>query len=231
MALIEVEMIAEKFNQLVQLLASAGPIPIGILQRLGPERLIAEFAWNQVAVGLLHPGFTTQSGTLTARCALTLRHVSTAELDVDLNATGTTTVTTAWIRISTSAADLRIDLLAIEVSDVPTQWFATPILVVRRRVPAVDGTNIAAAVLILADEIVTLRFATLATDSLQAPPLNMLSIIEDEWVIRLSEEIFTEQLLQSLEGSLTPPLAGTTIEDSPSASSGVKTTIGRLLPK
>ena len=37
MALIEVEMIAARFNQLVQLLASAGPIAIGILHGLGPE--------------------------------------------------------------------------------------------------------------------------------------------------------------------------------------------------
>ena len=102
------------------------------------------------------------------------------------------------------------------------QWFAQPTLVARRRVPAVGGTNLAAAALILRDDIVTRRFATRATDSLQATPLNMLATIGDEWAIRLSGEFFTEQLLQSLQGALATPPAGTTIEDSPSASWGVK---------
>jgi hypothetical protein len=62
MALIEVEMIAARFNQLVQLLTSAGPIPIGILHGLGPERLIAEFTWNQVGVGLAPPASVPHLG-------------------------------------------------------------------------------------------------------------------------------------------------------------------------
>jgi hypothetical protein len=222
MAFIEVEMIEARFNQLVQLLTSAGPIPIGILHGLGPERLIAEFTWNQVSVGLAPPGFNTSFGTLTARCAVTLRHVSTAELDANPNANGTTTEATAWIRISTNTIELRVDLLAIEVPGAPTQWFALPILVARRRVPAVGGTSLAAAAIILRDDIVTLRFATRATDSLQETPLNMLATIGDEWAIRLSKEFFIEQLLLSLQGALATPPAGTTIEDSPSASWGVK---------
>jgi hypothetical protein len=153
---------------------------------------------------------------------VTLWHVSTAELDANPNATGTTTAATAWIRISASTTDLRVDLLAIEVAGAPTQWFAPAILVARRRVPAVGGTNLAAAALILRDDIVTLRFATRATDSLQATPLNMLATVGDEWAIRLSGEFFTEQLLQSLQGALATPPTGTTIEDAPSASYNTK---------
>ena len=102
MALIEVEMIVTRFNQLVQSLASAGPIPIGVWDSLGSNRLIVEFTWNQATAGLAPPGFNTPFGNLTARCAVTLRHVSTAELDANPDATGETMAATAWIMISAS---------------------------------------------------------------------------------------------------------------------------------
>ena len=81
MALIEVELLVERFSQFVQFVAATGPIPIGTVSALGPSRLIASFGWNQVTVGPAPPGFVVPSGALTARCDVTLRHVSTAQLD------------------------------------------------------------------------------------------------------------------------------------------------------
>jgi hypothetical protein len=217
MALIEIEMSNDKFNLLIQALGSAAPIPIGVLNALGPSRLIAEFTWGQVEVGPIPPGFNPPFGTLTARCDVTMRHVSTAELDVDPNATGIATTATAWIQISTSTVRLKVELLAMEVVGAPLQWLLSPVLVSNQTVPIDDDFTIVAAALIMRDEVVTLRFATRPTDSLQSTPLNLIADSSDEWGIRLSNEFFTEQLLEGLQLALTPPPAGTSIEDSAGA--------------
>ncbi|AYC30979.1 hypothetical protein D3880_00630 [Pseudomonas cavernae] len=228
MALIEIEMLEQRFNQLVHLLVSAGPIPIGILSGLGVSRLIAEFTWNRVEVGHAPPGFVPPVGVLTARCEVTLRHVSTDELDVDPNAVGTTTRATSWVNISANTSSLMIDLLAVEVPAAPTQFFTPQIRIARHQIDqleeleelGIDG--IAAALLLFRDGIVTVRFATRATDPIQSVPLNLLAGVGDEWAIRLSGELFTDALLAALQKTLAKPPGGTTVEDAPTAFWGVK---------
>lgn len=67
MPLIEVEITASKFNDLAQTLVSAAPIPIGVLNGLGPDRLIAAFTWDSIEVGVVPGGFSVPAGTITAR--------------------------------------------------------------------------------------------------------------------------------------------------------------------
>jgi hypothetical protein len=222
MALIEVELVRERFNQLVRSMASAGPIPIGLLNSLGPNRLIAEFTWDDAFVGQAPAGVAPPFGTLAARCPVSLRHVSLAELDADPLAPGTTTAATAWIRLVPSATDLALDLLAIDVPGAATQWFTPPVPVRRQRVRMAGVANLAGAALLMRDDVVTLRFATRPTDSLQGTPLNLLPTTGNEWAIRLSGEFFTERLLQSLQGALATPPAGTSIEEAPSAAWGMR---------
>jgi hypothetical protein len=225
MALIEIELLSSKFNQLVQFLASAGPIPIGVLTALGPNRLIAEFTWNSVSVGAAPPGFNVPAGTLTASCAVSIRHVSTAELDADPNATGLTTQATAFVRISATTSLLSVDLLAIDIANNPLQSFAAtrPIARFPIPVPPIPGVTLAGAALLLSGGVVTLRFATRATDSLEGMPLNLLFTTGgDEWAIRLSGELFVEQLLARLQQFVGDPQSDLTIEDPATASWGMR---------
>jgi len=220
MALIEVELLVERFSQFVQFVAATGPIPIGTVSALGPSRLIASFGWNQVTVGPAPPGFVVPSGALTARCDVTLRHVSTAQLDVDPNAAGSTTPATCYIVVTASAFELRVDLVRIEIAGAAPQTFSPGLLVVRRPHPPQLGFLApVAATLLQRDGIVTLRFATRMGDSLQGTPLNLLPA-GSEWAIRLSGEFFVEQLLDALQGALATPPPGATIEEPASASWG-----------
>jgi hypothetical protein len=218
MAFIEVELLVSKFNSLVQLLASAGPIPMGVVNGLGPDRLIAAWTWNQALVGINPPGYTPPFGILTARCDVTLRHVSISELDADPNAAGATTPAVAWVNVSASAGSLDVSLLAVEVAGAPTQWITPPVLVGRQPAPDFDSVKIAATALLLSGEIVTLRYATLATDPIQTAPLNLLYPTSDDWSIRLSGELFSEQILHTLEASFAKLPKDVSVEDPPNAS-------------
>jgi hypothetical protein len=72
-----------------------------------------------------------------------------------------------------------------------------------------------AATMFLQGPIVTLRFGTGHQDNLLAPPLNLLTNTGNNWLIRLSPEVFTSTVLEALEAGLHPLPAGTTVEDSP----------------
>jgi hypothetical protein len=67
---------ATRFQDFVQLLASAGPIPVGVADGLGAGRLIAGITWNSVLAGPAPAGFVAPPGTVTARATVTLRPVS-----------------------------------------------------------------------------------------------------------------------------------------------------------
>jgi hypothetical protein len=219
MALVEVEMVSNRFGSLVQTLASAAPIPIGTLGALGPGRLISAFAWDSVEIGPSPSGFTAPAGALTARAALRLRHVSTAELDANANATGTEVGAEGWLSISANASELRIDLIGVDVVGGAPQLLSPAVQVARRPVDEVAdaGTFVAAAVL-ARDGVVTLRFATATSDALLAAPLNLVSPSGDDWAIRVSGEIWAQQLLTSLTNGVTPPPGGSIIEEQPTAS-------------
>lgn len=220
MAFIEIEMTAVNFNNLVKFIAFKGPIPVPVINALGPTRLIAEFTWNDASIGAAPPGFVRPTGTLTARCNVTLRHVSTSELDTDPSALGLTTNGAAWVLLRVNQLALTMELLAIDVPNAPTQWFMPTVTVSTFPVPNLGGPRPAAATLLMRDDIVTLRFATNVTDDLQATPMNVLSSVGDGWSIRLSGEFFVEQLVARLQDGIAKLPSGTSLEDAPSASWG-----------
>ena len=218
MAVIDVEMISDVFGQLVQGVASTGAIPVGIVKGLGPGRLIAAFKWGQTDVGIVPPGFIPSPGVLTARCAVTLQHISIAELDVNPNAVGHTTAATAWISISATPASLFIHLLAIQVPNTPVEWFTPRILVAWRSVPDIAAAHIVSAALVIQDGVVTLRFGTRASDNLLTSPANLVRGVDEQWAIHVPGDFFAEKVMDALQRALVKPPDGTSVEDSPTAS-------------
>lgn len=218
MPMIEAELTAQRFGLLVQTLASAGPIPVGVLKGLGASRLISSFRYDSVEIGPAPNGFSVPPGTISARTPLTVQHVSTTELDTDPNAAGSQSSAVGWLTISATTSEIHIHLLAVDAAGAGTQFFPAPILLAQRSVSEIaEGGIIIAAAILLRDGIVTLRFATAAADPLFATPLNVLSQSGGDWAIRVSGEALAQQLLVSLQDGLNPPPGGTVIEDAPNA--------------
>ncbi len=218
MPLVEVEMIANRFASLIQLLASASPIPLGTLDALGTDRLIAAMTWGAIALRETPGGFSPAAGTLTARAELAVRHVSTTELDANPNAHGTETAATGWLVISSNTTGVRIDLIQIDIAGAVSQIFAPPVRVAVRTVGEVAsaGTIVSSAIL-ERDDVVTLRFATATSDAVLAAPLNVIEGTGGDWAIRISGDVFAEQLRTTLAAGLSSLPAKTNIEDAPTA--------------
>jgi hypothetical protein len=119
--------------------------------------------------------------------------------------------------VSATSDDIRLDLVRIEISGRTPEnlpWLR----ILRERVPAIGSQPIVGASLMSGGSAVALRFATLATDPLFAPVLDLVGEGGTKWAIRLAGELFVEQVLGALHDALNPPPNGAQIEDSPSAS-------------
>jgi hypothetical protein len=218
MALIDVELSAARFQDLVQLLAAAGPIPVGTAAGLGAGRLISAITWDSVNAGPAPPGFAAPPGAVTARANITLRHVSIADLDANPNPTGAATAASAFLLISADTRRIHVQLLTIEVGGTVSSFLASPISLANRNLPPLEGVGpLAGAAILFSSGIATIRLATSPADTLLAPPLNVLSATGTDWAIRVSGGFFADRLLAALRAGVSPPPAGTIVEDRPEA--------------
>jgi hypothetical protein len=213
MALIEIEFRTGLFNQLATLIGSRAPIPVPTFDAIGGDRLITNIAWTSVSVGEVPSGYVVPPGTLTARAAVVVTHISIAELESNPAATPTTSNTDLWLLISVTAGALAMVIVRVDVagnSSTP----AVPITVGSQKIPLPAGAaSPVLSAILLRDDIVTLRFATSGGDDVLAPPSNRLT--DGDWLVRVSGELFAEQIVDRLTQAVSPPPGGAVIEDAP----------------
>jgi hypothetical protein len=224
MAVIEIEFQQSAFQSLTVLLLSAAPNPLPTVQALGPSRLISKLAWaDDVTFGPSFPGFNVPPGSLAARSTLKIKHVSTAELDADPGAQGGTADAVAWLLVTaeTSPPRLAVRLLGLDVAGGVPQRFNPPLEVGLRAIAELGAAADPIAAAVFAESsIMTLRFVSSNEDNLFAPRLNLLlgnADRDDNWLIRISPEVFTTTVLTAMNDGLNPRPAGTSIEDWPEA--------------
>jgi hypothetical protein len=217
--LIEVEFTASKFALITQLVASAAPIPVPQLSFLDPSRLIAELEWGQVTVGPTPNGVSPPVGQISCKADLSVQHVSLAELTADAGAQGVTTATTAWLLVSAAPGRLDVKVARIDTTGGGSQIFSPPQLVdsLKFPLPSLAGQFVAAAIMLSAG-VVTVRFASSASDDLLGSPADRLNAAGGDWLIRVAGEIFSGVVLNKLSDALNPPPAGATVEESATAS-------------
>lgn len=221
MALVEVELRRATFEALLQLITSAAPTPEPTLSALGPDRLITGIQWASVTVGPAPPGYLAPAGMLTARAQATVSHISVDELESDPLTPPARASTTAWLLVSLSAArptDLVVSLLQVDI-DAGVTSFPVP---VRLGLQSVAPSSLAASsgsMLVLADDVVTIRFASSPADELMLRPANRLLSGggEGDWLVRVDGQVFVEQVLGRLRDATDPPPAGAVVEDAPVA--------------
>src|SRR4029079_15598113 len=94
------------------------------------------------------------------------------------------------------------------------QRFSPPVDIGLRALNEIAGAGApTAAAVLLWEEIVTIRFVTSPLDNLFATPLNVLADTGNNWAIRMSPEVFTDNVLRTFQEGLNPLPSGTSIED------------------
>ncbi len=223
MGTLELEFRQDRFESLALLLASIGPNPFPTLTGLGDERLIRSLSWSSLEVGLAPPGFTAPPGSLPARAALSISHVSIAELDADPFAVGASANATGWLLITAAAgpATIAVSIVGIDLANAPPQRFTPPAMLYSRPISGLDEAGVTAgAALLLREHVVTLRFASDPADDILATTLNMLNgrFENQSWLIRLTPGLLTSRVLKQISDGLNPLPDGLSIEDAPTAS-------------
>ena len=96
MALVEIELRLNTFENMIQFILEKRPIPVSWLAHFRPSRLLSKpFNWQQPVIGENIPGFPTPPGMLTVSVPVKISHISFDELKADANAPHTTTNCTA----------------------------------------------------------------------------------------------------------------------------------------
>lgn len=220
MALIELEASQTLFSNLVQLVASMAPVPTPTLAALGAERLLHAIQWGFpfFAAG----GPSPAPRTLTLKAPATVSHLSIAELQANPNATPTKTAVDFWVQVSVSGAVLSLHLVRADVAGQPTQVFSPPLPLGHQDLELDEQAPIVAGAVLVADEIVTLRFASKASDSLDHTPVNLLAARQQDgatWLVHahgaLLAELVKTTLSDNLGGILDDKIK---LEESPHAS-------------
>jgi hypothetical protein len=214
MALVEIELTQNTFENAVWLLVSSSPIPAPSFAILDPTRLLSSLQWQGPRIVPSAPAFVTPSGALVARADVGVTHVSIDELEANAAAPGTTTRLTAWLLLRVSPAGLNVSLIRLEGEGrTPTQL--TPLLPIGfQQIKLAGLEDVRAAAMILDSETVTIRYAAGGNDNLLLPPANRVREDSDlDWLIRVSGEYFSDQVLRPLQKALNPPPSGSKVEE------------------
>jgi hypothetical protein len=212
MAVVEIEIKQHRFVKLLQFMLAANPIPAPTLAILGPTRLLTRLRWQLPQLEAVAPGSTTP-GTLNARATVTVTHVSLDELTANAAAPGTETTLTASLVVTADPTGLQITVSRLELAGAAPSVL-TPALLVGRQLIPLDGVEniVGASVLHAPDaEIVTVRYSVVGPDDLLAPPANLLLSHEGDWLIRISGEVFADQVRAQLVDALDPAPSGTSV--------------------
>jgi hypothetical protein len=222
MGLIELEFNELLFRTITDLMLTAAPIPFPTLDTLGSDRLISGMAWSHTVLGLAPPGYAVPPGTLSARADLKIRHVSVAELDLNPHAFSETNAI-GWLLLRPSLTRLHVDAIQIDVAGGAPHVFSPqlPVGFQRMDVSAAAGGlgALLGSSLVHTENVVTFRLVTDPTDDLLAPGANRLNEVPNggNWLLRISGEVLASQLRDRLTASVSPPPAGTVVEDASSA--------------
>jgi hypothetical protein len=206
------------FPEWVDLILTTAPVPVPTLAVLGSDRLIDSMKWDAVTLGLGPPNYTPPAGALAARATVKVAHVSIAELDANPQALPTETTLIASLILTASPDEVIVSAIQFDIGTVTPFVFGLPLRIGRRPIPLQGGVTPVAAALLQRDDVVTLRLSTSAADEMTTPPANRIENTGSAWLVRVSGELFREQVLQQLIDAVTPPPAGTTVEDQPTAS-------------
>lgn len=220
MALVEIELTTDTCARLTWLMLSKAPIPAPWFALFGSTRLLSQpFGWQYPDLGVAPPGFVATPGTLPLRAAVTITHVSVDDLAANATAPGIAVSCTAWLVLTVEPGRLRLDLVRLESPGHSPQVFAPPLFIEEQALPldGVDDVRAGAVILDTGASIATLRFAVGANDDLLAPPSNLLAQSDDNWLIRVSGDVFSDRVRRQLISGVTPPPAGTEVEDKPAA--------------
>lgn len=221
MAIIELEFTRDKFAALIDFSLSLAPIPTPTLPvLLGPDRLISDFRWKGVSIDEALAGYQI-TGTVSCWAALTIWHVSIAELRLNEGALGSKIDTMAGLIISATPEGLLVNMVALRTNNNSPQFFP-PILIAKNSLPSTDGPPPVLAAIVRDANYFTVRFATSTSDSgsFLLPPASRLATTGGDWLIRVSPEAFVDQVVSTIREGLTPPPAGTNIEDQPTGGWG-----------
>ena len=225
MGLIELEFTTNTFEGVVQLLASAAPLPTPTFEVLGGDRLISKLTWDTVTIGPGPPELAPPPGAVLAQAAVNIGHASIAEFAT--SPVLQETAATAWLLVGVSPSlgsrhRLTLDIVRIDVPGKPTGSPLSPPVRLGGQptpldIPLPDGVVAVAQAILVADDVCTVRFTTSTDENLFAPPANRVVALEESWAIHVSGQVFAEQLQQQLQQSLKSLPADIEIEHSPTA--------------
>jgi hypothetical protein len=224
MPVIELEAFQDTFASLVQMFASMSGIPFATLQALGPDRLINGIAWNGV-VG--YDGAPpAPAGGVVVGFDVSINHVSIAEVAADPNAPGQMQSATAWVQATLQATKLVVELVRLDIvtdaQQTTSQTFGPPVLLrsfvlpILQPIQSIVLPSIVAGAILreTSDEIVTLRFASSTSDSLTAPPIDLLDgVLGKNFLVRISGDFMAEIVRLTLNAKIGSTLQpGTVLE-------------------
>jgi hypothetical protein len=224
MGLIELEFLTNHFENLVQVVVSAAPIPAPTFDILGADRLVASLSWPTVNLAAPTPGLEPPPGFVLTRASLRIGHASIAELTAN-PAAMTFTNATAWLFVGVSAAPHRLtaDIVRIDIPGRPLSAPFSPPLPhagqpTRLRLDLPLGLTAVGQAVLTADDVCTVRFVTTHDENLFAPPANRVKALNEGWAIHVSGSVIAEQLLSHLREARQKLPAGVTVETEPFAS-------------
>ncbi|KPM55024.1 hypothetical protein ACG83_16905 [Frankia sp. R43] len=222
MGVIEAEFTRNQFSALAQCLMLIEGLPTGSLAVLGHDRLITRLDWGLPTIVSSAPGVPARFGVLLLTADVTISHVSIAELDADPAAmtktTGTATLTVTAVPGEGALQHLRIDLVALAIPSRPPSEPAFSLGIARRDFPVPAGVRVVGAAVLASDQAVTIRFVTGDPGELTAPTADRVVALDGaEWCIRISGEVFREQLLTALKTAIADFGAGMAVEEQPVA--------------
>lgn len=235
MALIEIELDANTFENLAFFVLSKSPIPAPTFDLLGPTRLVSKpILWSTPICGTVLPGGTLPPGTLALQATAVISHVSVAELIHNPLGESQKTECVAWMIVTLEPTRVKIDLVRLEQQGGPVQVFAMP-LVIGQQVLPFGLEDIRATALLRNRDVVTVRYSVGGSDDVLQAPANRLeqarseewpyeewpyrdpvpSALPDTWLFRVSGEVFANQMRDELANALAGLPRGTTVEMNP----------------
>jgi hypothetical protein len=222
MGVIESEFLVNHFENLVQVVVSASPIPVPTFPILGSDRLVASLSWTSLSVADPPPGLEPPLGFILARAVLRIGHASITELTGDAAAM-TFTDGTAWLFVGVSSTPHRLtmDIARIDIPGRPQSALFSPPLPLAKQPTTIDlpsGVVAVGQAILVADDVCTVRFITSNDENLFAPPANRGNAVSEGWAIHISGQVIAEQLRKQLHDALQNLSADIEVETQPYAS-------------
>ncbi|RFU40160.1 hypothetical protein DZF91_18545 [Actinomadura logoneensis] len=221
MALVEAEFDEGLFLRVLALMLSEAPLPVPTFPGLPDGQLLTGIDWSAgITLDATPDGSAPPADTMAARAEGTVRHLSVAELEADPHAAEHATPAVFWLHLWVLGSGLLIDLRSVDLAgqgprDVGHRLWRFGLDLDEARI--VDGA------IHHADGYVTLRLSTTGTDDLSAPPVHHLDQPphqSNDFLVRVSGEVFADALAAQLTRQLAPPPQGTTVEEYPHAAWG-----------